>query len=68
MNPTQNKLKFEQLTSSKKIPFDLLQLADPSVDHINDYLETGLCYLAMLGSETIGVKVLYITNCKGLHK
>ncbi|WP_081411223.1 GNAT family N-acetyltransferase [Tenacibaculum ovolyticum] len=51
-------LNIELLKNKKEIPFDLLQLADPSIDQINDYLKSGKCYIAKLDSQLIGVIVL----------
>ncbi|MFK7951318.1 MAG: GNAT family N-acetyltransferase [Ekhidna sp.] len=42
----------------KEIPFDLLELADPSRVLIDSYLEAGRCFVASLESKIIGVIVL----------
>ena len=44
--------------SSEKIPFKLLQLADPSLDQINTYLTSGSCFLAVTANRVVGVMVL----------
>lgn len=47
------------LTNSQEIPFNLLQLADPSQDQIEAYLRTGTCHIAKTVTNTIvGVVVL----------
>ena len=46
------------LTDSEKIPFDLLELADPSRIQVESYLKTGTCYIAKIDSKIIGVIVL----------
>jgi aminoglycoside 6'-N-acetyltransferase I len=51
-------LHIEILGPSQRIPYDLLQLADPSKTHIEAYLAKGTCYLAKIGDETIGAMVL----------
>ena len=42
----------------EKIPFDLLELADPSRIQIESYLKSGICYIAEFESKVIGVIVL----------
>jgi len=44
--------------SQEKMPMYLLLEADPSVDSINSYLDTSLCYLAQKSGVPVGVCVL----------
>lgn len=43
-------------------PIDLLLLADPSLDMIENYISTGECYIAELDKQTIGVYVILPIN------
>jgi aminoglycoside 6'-N-acetyltransferase I len=52
------KLNIEAVTQIQDIPFDLLELADPSRAQINEYLKTGTCYVAKIDTKTVGVLVL----------
>lgn len=51
-------LHIELLTDKQKIPFDLLELADPSKNQIESYLKTGTCYTAKIKSKIVGIIVL----------
>ena len=53
-----SRLHIEQIKENSRIPFDLLELADPSRRQINEYLKTGTCYVAKADSKVIGVIVL----------
>ena len=44
------------------VPQKLLLEADPSVEHVNQYLEDSLCYVATLQNEIVGVCVLKLKN------
>ncbi|MCX2745317.1 GNAT family N-acetyltransferase [Mangrovivirga sp. M17] len=55
---TASKLHIKPVTQNRDIPFDLLELADPSRSHINEYLKTGTCYVAKLDTKIVGVLVL----------
>ena len=55
---TDSSLQIEKLERNKDIPYDLLELADPSRIKINEYLKTGTCYLAKVDSKVVGVLVL----------
>ncbi len=48
----------EPIENKEEIPFDLLELADPSRVQIESYLNTGLCFIVRFESEIIGVIVL----------
>ncbi|MBO6516771.1 MAG: GNAT family N-acetyltransferase [Bacteroidia bacterium] len=51
-------LHIDPITDSEEIPFDLLELADPSREQIELYLNTGTCYIAKSDSQVVGVLVL----------
>lgn len=51
-------LNIDKANHYQEIPFGLLELADPSRSQINEYLESGHCYVAKLNSQTIGVLIL----------
>lgn len=53
------RLHIEKIKENSYIPFDLLELADPSRIRINEYLKTGTCYVAKDDSKVIGVLVLH---------
>ncbi len=55
---TDSRLHIEKLEENSDIPYDLLELADPSRIQINEYLKTGTCYLAKVDSRVVGVLVL----------
>lgn len=40
------------------VPKKLLLEADPSIEHINQYLDNSLCYIAVFHKEVVGVCVL----------
>ena len=52
---------------SKNIPKALLLLADPSENMIEEYIQTGQCYLATNNDEIIGVIVLLKTRPKTME-
>jgi N-acetylglutamate synthase-like GNAT family acetyltransferase len=58
INLTDPNLDFEHLKSTQDIPYDLLELADPSSIQVESYLKTGTCYIAKFESKIIGVVVL----------
>lgn len=43
-------------------PYDLLLLADPSREHVDDYLNRGMCCIATVCDEVIGAFVLIHTR------
>lgn len=55
-------IEIRKLSLGEDIPWDLLHLADPSVEAVNDYLKRGICYIAILGIDVIGVYVLLPTR------
>lgn len=50
---------FEQLVEGDQVPYDLLLLADPSVDIIEEYLKHSEIFIAKQREETLGVIVLF---------
>ena len=55
---TELQLYIEPIKEKEKIPFDLLELADPSRVQIESYLNAGLCFIIRFESEIVGVIVL----------
>ncbi|KGE18427.1 acetyltransferase [Paenibacillus wynnii] len=50
------------LDKKQEIPFDLLLLADPSRDLVEEYVRRGYCYLAFQENEIVGEFVLIHTH------
>jgi ribosomal protein S18 acetylase RimI-like enzyme len=46
------------LSSSEKLPFDLLLLADPSVKMLEKYIFAGSVYVAIIDAQIVGVLTL----------
>lgn len=55
-------MDIRKLNMDEEPPMDLLLLADPSQKHVQEYVERGECFIAKIGSETIGVYVLLPTR------
>lgn len=55
-------LTIEQLDSGTLAPYDLLLLADPSQEIVDDYLDRGHTYVAKIADEIVGVYVLIHTR------
>lgn len=51
-------IKIVEIKDRDKIPYDLLILADPSIEAINEYINCGKCYAAYMQSEIIGAYVI----------
>ncbi|TQR18722.1 GNAT family N-acetyltransferase [Psychrobacillus soli] len=51
-------MQIRKLNSNEEPPIDLLLMADPSLTLIEEYLNTGECYVAENNKEIIGVYVL----------
>lgn len=51
-------IKIEELDQKQEVPLALLELADPSKEQIENYLNQGQCFVAKLNSQIIGVMVL----------
>ena len=47
---------------SDQAPYELLLLADPSMDMINDYINRGNCYVAYVNNNLVGVYVTIRTR------
>lgn len=52
----------KKLNENEIVPYDLLLLADPSKEIVDDYLHRGICYIASLLDEIVGVFVLLRTR------
>lgn len=48
-----------KLEAEQAVPYDLLELVDPSREQIESYLETGSCYVASCQDEVVAVMVLF---------
>ncbi len=53
-----NNITIKKMNSNDTIPYDLLYLADPSIDMVERYLSERECYIAILKNETVGVYLL----------
>ena len=51
-------IAFDKLEKGDQIPYELLLLADPSKDLVEEYLKQSNIYIARQNNETIGVVVL----------
>jgi len=60
-------IQIELTESVKDIPMDLLLLADPSEEMIEEYLHAGQCYVARHEGDIVGVIVLLKTRPKTLE-
>lgn len=57
-----NEIEIRKLDANEEIPFDLLLLADPSLQAINDYIHRGDCYIAYINDNMVGVFVMIRTR------
>ncbi|WIV13722.1 GNAT family N-acetyltransferase [Proteiniborus sp. MB09-C3] len=57
-----NDVIVKQLGNDDKIPYELLLLADPSIEAINDYVHRGGCYAAYVNNIAIGAYVIIKTR------
>ncbi|MEK4285602.1 GNAT family N-acetyltransferase [Ureibacillus sp. FSL K6-0165] len=55
------------LNNNENPPMDLLLLADPSVDNVEEYLKRGECYVAEMNHQIVGVYVLLATRPKTME-
>ena len=55
-------IKIEKLSKKDEIPYDLLNVADPSIESVKDYTNRGDCYVAYKDSSIIGIYVLIKTR------
>lgn len=53
-----NNITIKKMNSNDTIPYDLLYLADPSIDMVERYLSKGECHIAIVKNETVGVYLL----------
>ncbi|MCY6371466.1 GNAT family N-acetyltransferase [Clostridium ganghwense] len=51
-----------KLYKDENIPYKLLLLADPSLNIIDEYIHRGICYVACLMNDIVGVYVLIKTR------
>lgn len=62
MKDSSHHFEVNPLSHEQEIPYDLLELADPSRAQIDSYLKAGTCYIARQGASVVGVLVLVGTN------
>ncbi|MBS4217589.1 GNAT family N-acetyltransferase [Bacillus sp. FJAT-49711] len=55
-------MEIRKLNRNEEIPVNLLLLADPSKEHINEYIKKGECFVADDNNRIIGVSVLLPTR------
>lgn len=56
------KISIDLLENIQDAPYDLLFLADPAEENVNEYLRRGQCYVAANELEAVGVFVLLRTR------
>lgn len=59
--PTMN-INIEETQETQEIPLDLLLLADPCEEMINQYLHTGICFIAKDSDKIVGVLIMLKTR------
>lgn len=57
-----NNIIIKKLISKDDIPYDLLLLADPSIEIINEYIDRGKCFVACIDKKIVGVYVVVKTR------
>lgn len=57
-----DEIEIRKQDNKEEIPYDLLLLADPSIEVINDYIYRGDCYVAYINDNIVGVFVLVRTR------
>lgn len=57
-----DEIEIRKLDNKKEIPYDLLLLADPSIEVINDYIYRGDCYVAYINDNIAGAFLLVRTR------
>lgn len=60
-------MKIRKLKANEKSPVDLLLLADPSIDMIEEYVEKGGCFVAESEQRIIGTYVLLQTSSRSVE-
>ena len=56
------KIDIRKLNEGEKLPMDLLLLADPSREIVEEYVNRGECFIAEIEQQTIGVYILLPTR------
>ncbi|CAM3067529.1 GNAT family N-acetyltransferase [Filibacter tadaridae] len=56
------KMDIRKLNEDEKLPLELLLLADPSREIVEEYVSRGECFIAEIEQQTIGVYVLLPTR------
>lgn len=62
MDIIKDEIKIKKLNNNEEIPYDLLLLADPSIEIIDDYIHRGNCYVAYTNNDIVGVYVMIRTR------
>ena len=57
-----NDLIIKKVSNEDGIPYDLLFLADPSIEIINEYVHRGECFIAYINNDIVGAYVLIKTR------
>ena len=57
-----NKINIKRVDENEEIPYELLYLADPSKESINDYISRGNLYVASIENEVVGAYVILKTR------
>lgn len=57
-----DEIELKKINNDEEIPYDLLLLADPSIEVINDYIHRGDCYVAYLNNDIVGSFVIIRTR------
>lgn len=55
-------IEIKKLNNNEEIPYDLLILADPCIEVINDYIHRGDCYVAYSNNNIVGSFVIIRTR------
>lgn len=59
---TMDEIEIRKLKDNERIPYELLLLADPSMEAINDYINRGDCYAAYANNNIVGCFVIIMTR------
>lgn len=62
MNANHSNITISKLENAHDLPWDLLLLADPSRELVEEYVKRGYCYVAREGEEVVGEYVLIRTH------
>ncbi|WP_152650781.1 GNAT family N-acetyltransferase [Paraclostridium benzoelyticum] len=57
-----SKINIKKVDENGEIPYELLYLADPSKESINEYISRGNLYVASIGNEVVGAYVILKTR------